>query len=278
MRLFFIITSFLFLSNFSFAQSSNHNPLQEAGYKGKMYAYWGWNVSWYTKSDITFKGDHYNFELKDVVGKDRQTSFALDPYFNPGRATIPQYNFRLGYYFKDNWDISFGIDHMKYVMQQDQEVAISGFINDTQTTYDGSYDNTPIVLTEDFLQFEHTDGLNYANIEIRKSGDLFNFNKIDIRHTLGAGAGVLVPKTNTTLLNKERYDEFHFSGYGLGLMAGVNVTFFDKFFVQSEVKGGFINMPNIRTTQFSADSAEQHFFFGQLNILFGAYINLNAKK
>ena len=27
--------------------------------------------------------------------------------------TIPQYNFRLGYYLNDHWNVSLGIDHMK---------------------------------------------------------------------------------------------------------------------------------------------------------------------
>lgn len=45
---------------------------------------------------------------------------SFDKYFNSGNITIPQYNFRVGYYFKPNWDISFGIDHMKYVLDQNQ--------------------------------------------------------------------------------------------------------------------------------------------------------------
>ena len=40
--------------------------------KGKLYFYWGWNKSQYSYSDITFKGDDYNFTLYDVAAKDRQ--------------------------------------------------------------------------------------------------------------------------------------------------------------------------------------------------------------
>jgi hypothetical protein len=37
---------------------------------------------------------------------------------------------------------------------------------------------------------------------------------------------MLYPKTNSTLLGKERYDDFHVSGYGTSLKAGLNLTFF----------------------------------------------------
>ncbi|MFZ1702900.1 MAG: hypothetical protein WAT79_01065, partial [Saprospiraceae bacterium] len=82
--------------------------------KGKIYVFWGWNWSVYSKSDLHFKGSDYDFTLKNVKSSDRQSPFSLNTYFNPSKFTIPQYNFRLGYYLKEHWDISFGIDHMKY--------------------------------------------------------------------------------------------------------------------------------------------------------------------
>ena len=42
------------------------------------------------------------------------------------------------------------------------------------------------------------------------------------------------------------------------------------FLVQSELKGGYINMSNIRTTMDEADSASQSFWFYQVNMVFGA--------
>jgi hypothetical protein len=88
--------------------------------------YWGWNRSWYTDSDINFSGKNYDFTLMNVQAKDRQTDFAIDPYFNPVKFTIPQYNFRIGYQLNKNLDFSFGIDHMKYVVEQNQQSIING--------------------------------------------------------------------------------------------------------------------------------------------------------
>ena len=262
----------LLLSTIGFTQNTQ-NLLKENGRKGKLYFYWGWNRSSYTKSDITFKGDNYRFKLKNVKAKDRQSKFTVDKFFNPANVTIPQYNFRVGYYLTNNWDISFGIDHMKYVAQQGSIAQIIGNIN-TGSEFDGVFNGEDIELQEGFLEFEHTDGLNFVNVDIRHTNKILDAKVVTFDLTKGFGAGVLYPKTNATLLNNERYDEFNIAGYGVSVVAGINITFFKRFFIQSELKSGFIDLPNIRTTQSSADSASQNFFFFQRNIVFGGIFNL----
>lgn len=272
-----IIIALLFVISTSvFAQEEIINP--KPAHDGDFYFYWGWNWGWYGKSDISFNGPNYDFTLDKVAAKDRQSPFDAGIYFNPKWLTIPQYNFRLGYFFNDNYNFSIGIDHMKYVMQANQTVKISGNIDGTGTDYDKSYNNDDIVLEQDFLQFEHTDGLNYANIEFRRFDEIFDLDKVKINLTEGLGAGVLIPKTNTKLLNIERYDEFHLAGYGLSGVVGLNINLYRYFFIQTEFKGGFINMPDIRTTASVEDKASQHFFFTQLNVVFGATLNLKKNK
>lgn len=269
----FLITSILLLA-FQFANAQNMQTTIQNSQKGKFYIYWGWNRGWYSKSDIAFTGSDYDFELKKVFAKDKQTPFGFDPYFHPGKISIPQYNFRIGYFIKENWDISFGMDHMKYVVQGDQSVEISGAIEDPESDYYGYYTDDLIVLSTDFLLFEHTDGLNYVNIELRRFDKIAGLNKISLNLTEGVGMGLLVPRTNTTLLSKDRYDEFHLAGFGFSSMIGVNVTFFDVIFLQTEFKGGYISMPDIRTTSSVSDQASQSFFFAQWNVVFGVAIKI----
>lgn len=256
------------------AQRVTENPYE----KGKFYIYWGWNLSSYSHSDIHFTGTNYDFTLNDARACDRQSKFSADVYLNPANMTIPQYNLRIGYFFKDNYQISIGADHMKYVMNNDEFVKIDGYIHDSGTQYDGEYDNDDIYLARDFVMFEHTDGLNYENVEVRRFDVLFGRKNFAIAVNEGLGAGVVVPKTNSTLLNNERYDEFHLAGYGFAGVAAVNLTFFKYLFIQSEIKGGFIHMPDIRTTQFKEDRASQHFWFTQWNVVFGANFRLWKKK
>jgi len=260
------------------AYSQTYDFLKQHNHKGKVFVSWGWNQSKYSHSDIHFKGNDYNFTLKDVVAKDRQTAFTLR-YLNPSKITIPQYNFRIGYYITPKYSISFGFDHMKYVMQQDQTVKIKGNIAGSGTDFDGSYNGEPIKLTDNFLKFEHTNGLNYLNLELRRMDNLFDqrtlkVKNIDINLIEGVGAGLLYPKSDVTLLNYDRNDQWHVAGYGIDLLTGLNITFFKHFFIQGELKGGYINMPDILTTNFKDDRASQHFFFAQGNVNFGIMIKL----
>lgn len=271
-----IVGVLLFLSFQGFAlDNSAIYGLQQ---QGKLYFYWGWNWDWYSHTDLHFSGDAYDFILYDVVAEDKPKKFSLGAYFNPAVATIPQYNFRIGYFIKDHYSISFGTDHMKYVVTPDQTTTITGNISNTGTDYDGTYENQPIDLTKDFLRFEHTDGLNYINVDVRRFDNLFAFGKVQVNLTEGIGGGILYPKTNATLLNFENNDEFHLAGYGFSGVVAANVTFFKNFFLQSEFKAGYINMPDIRTTPSAADSASQHFLFYQLNFVLGATIKLGKKN
>ncbi len=266
-RFFLLVLLTIGLSNFSQAQN-------KASKKGNFYFYWGWNWDAFTNSDIRFKGEDYDFTLQEVKARDKQFPFEGETYLNIGRMTIPQYNFRLGYYFNDNWEISFGADHMKYVMQQNQFVRINGFIGEAYGDFAGTYRGEAIQMTRDFLQFEHTDGLNYLNLELRRADEVFNYKNFQLNVLEGLGLGALVPKTNTVLLGKERYDEFHTSGFGISAVLALNFSFYRYFFLQSEFKSGYINMPSIRTTAKLMDSAQQSFFFAQINGLIGFRIPL----
>jgi hypothetical protein len=252
-------------------------------YKGKFYFYWGGNRDGYTKSDIHFTGTNYDFTVQDVVADDKPKGWHVD-YINPGRMTIPQTNFRLGYFVNDHYAVSIGVDHMKYVLRQYQTANITGNINlpgaDPSSIYNGNYNNTPTVISDNLLTFEHTDGLNYINVEVARIDDLSHFiglpntDKFQISLTEGIGAGVLFPKTNTMLLGKQRHDEFHVSGYGISAKAGLNFTFFKHYFIQTEMKTGYINMPDIRTSYDNTDKASQHFLFLETVIAFGGIFRI----
>ncbi|PKH68479.1 hypothetical protein CXF59_03895 [Flavobacterium sp. ALD4] len=281
MKNIFLFTAFItfFYSNTISAQEEiKIQDKYTAHNKGKFFLSWGGNRESYTKSDVNFRGKDYNFTVENMVAHDKPKGWHVD-YINPVRMTIPQTNFRMGYFINDHYSIALGVDHMKYVMTQNQTANVTGSIN-ASTPFDGVYNNTPTVMTENFLMYEHTDGLNYMNTEFSRHDDISsvfkirNTDKIQINLTEGVGLGLLYPKTNTTLLGKERHDDFHVSGYGTSLKAGLNVTFFKHFYIQGELKGGYINMQDIRTTKSTEDRASQDFFFFQRIIAFGGIFKI----
>lgn len=281
MKKILLITLF-FVSTFCFSQDSLQTKYT-AHNKGKFFVYWGGNRESYSKSDISFSGNGYDFTVENATASDKPKGWHID-YFNPARMTIPQTNFRLGYFISDKYAVSVGVDHMKYVMNQNQTAKINGYINlpnnDPAAIYNGIYTGNPKVLTEDFLTFEHTDGLNYVNLEVARYDDLskyiglLNTDKFQINLLEGIGAGVLYPKTNAKVLSKTRYDDFHISGYGLSAKVGLNFTFFKHFFLQTELKGGFIEMNDAKTTFDDADKARHHFWFLQRIITVGGIFRI----
>jgi len=277
-----LITLIFFTSSIVFGQKPDSIKYTSSN-KGKFFISWGGNRESFSKSDITFKGNDYNFTLYDVEAHDKPKGWHVD-YINPTRITIPQTNFRIGYYISDHYNISFNVDHMKYVMTQNQIANIEGIIslgtNTDGAIFNGVYSNEPIELTSDFLTFEHTNGLNYVYFEFSRVDDIssiFSINNTDtfqLNITEGIGAGILYPKTNTMLLSQLRYDEFHLAGYGVSLNAGLNLTFFKYFYIQGDLRGGYINMNDIRTTIDTNDKASQYFFYLQRVISIGGIFRI----
>ncbi|WP_163516580.1 hypothetical protein [Gelidibacter japonicus] len=273
------IGALLFLFTFnSYSQNSTEPTKYTANNKGKFFVSWGGNRASYSKSDITFKGEDYEFTIKDATAKDKPKGWHID-YVNPARITIPQTNFKIGYFISDKYSLALGMDHMKYVMTRNKNRVVNGYINlpsnDVGSVFNGVYDQQNVMVSEEFLQFEHTDGLNYVYLEFARRDDISsifniqNTDKFQVNVTEGIGAGILYPKTNTTLFDRDRYDEFHISGYGLSIGAGLNFTFFKHFFIQGDLRGGYINMGNIRTTRNPSEGASQHFYFSERIISLG---------
>jgi len=286
---------FISLSLLSVAQETENIDITtvKPSKKGKFFVSWGGNREVYSKSDIRFQGDNYDFTMYNVKAHDKPKGWHID-YINPSRVTIPQTNFRMGYYFKNNWLVTLGLDHMKYVVTQPQLVNIDGTVNiqngEGNTDFNGTYNDSYLLLDGalndendyEFFEFEHTDGLNFIFAEVARVDEIgqyfkLNPNTIQVNLLEGIGAGGLYPKTNATIFGKPRNDEFHWSGYGLSAKVGLNVILFNHFQIQSDVKGGYINMPWIKTTA-NGDTATQSFWFFQHNITFGYVFQLFNKK
>lgn len=212
--------TFLLLSLNLIAQDSETVKYTSSN-NGKFFVSWGGNRENFSKSDIHFKGEDYDFIIKDASAKDKPKGWHID-YINPTRITMPQTNVKVGYFISDHYTVSLGVDHMKYVMQRNQDKIVDGYINlpsnEAGAVYNGTYNNENFFVSEDFLKFEHTNGLNYVYAEFARVDDISsvfnlpNTDKFQINITEGVGAGILYPKTNTTLLEKDRYDEFHLAG------------------------------------------------------------------
>ena len=107
---------FLLISFSGFSQNTEDITPEKytAHNKGKIFIAFGGNRDYFTKSDIHFKGNNFDFTINDAEAHDKPKGWHID-YINPTRFTIPQTNMRFGYFISDHYAVSLSIDHMKYI-------------------------------------------------------------------------------------------------------------------------------------------------------------------
>lgn len=241
---------------------------EDAARPKKWSVSWGWNRAAFSNSDIHFWGSNHDFTLKGVQAADRPGEVSLasffDTYVNPMNMTLPQTNLRVGFQYSSDIAIALNLEHMKYVMAQDQIAPISGAI--LGVTQSGTK-----VLADNWLTYEHTDGLNIISLEIEKQRPVDWFGG-DRRAKLFAlaGLGVVIPKSNVKmgLIDQARNDEFHLAGYSLHAGAGLEIDLYKEFFLRTTYKLGYVNLPDVLTSA-RGNKAAQSFMYNELMAVLG---------
>lgn len=257
---------------------SNLNTREIFKRKENIFFYWGYNRSAYTNSDIHFWGDGYDFSISNVSAADQPTT-TFKAYIVPTTFTVPQYNYRIGYYFNDKTFISLGEDHMKYAIEK-QVTRLTGYVDSGNNI--GNYNNTEVLVGEEsemevsiidslpqgfVSEFEHCDGLNDVSFELGRIEQLWIAK--NAKHALAAigtvGFGMVVPDTDADVLGLTPYHNqtrktYHLAGYSFSASIGLEFNFYKNFFLQTRLKCGYMNLSDINTTV-EGGKASQHFSF-----------------
>lgn len=238
-----------------------------------MYLQWGYNVEWYTKSNIHFKmsnGDdftlhktkaHHNPGFQTIIDK-------------PLQISIPQYNYRVGFYInKDRTkSLEINFDHSKYIVSQGQNVHVTGII-DGETV-----DGDSILNANTFLAFEHTDGANWLHFNYVQQKTLAT-TKNKARKLLTSiwkvGAGFNIPRSDFTWRGERLNNKFHVSGYNASLEGGLRLYPCKKFFIELTGKSGYVRYINALADTYSSKGNRATHGFGYFEIIgtFGYDIN-----
>lgn len=266
----------------SLAQVRNHKKKHSTG-AGSLFFYWGYNRSYYTHSNIRFVGPDYDFKMKDVKASDRPDKFDPGVYFNPTTITVPQYNARIGYYFRDKWAISFGVDHFKYVMNDRNDVTLDGFIGlSADSAMAGTYKNQRFVTDRDKFHYENTNGCNFLRFELMRSFDIFelgNKRQVALTANLGASLGPALTFNDLNFGGNHTFATVSLSGYAAALNGGLRLEFFKHFFVQMNSGLGFFHLTHVRTRPDDRNSfARQAFGYSEYNAAAGAIFYLRGKN
>lgn len=203
--------------------------------KGSFYLLWGYNREVYTKSTIHFQNDGdpsrfdefgvYDFTLYNVKAHDRPNFEAIPDIAN---FTIPQFNFRIGYFFNNDkdWGIELNYDHPKYVVTDYQTAHIEGTIL-------GHYVNKDTVLDPHYIHFEHSDGANFIMIMPMKRWKLQTKNgKHNIGFVFKPGLGVVYPRTDVTLFGNRINNNWKVAGVIVGVEGAVRAELYRHFVIE----------------------------------------------
>ncbi len=251
---------FLLIFGFSLHTSAQTN---KKFFKG-MYIQWGYNTEWYSKSNIFFEmanGDR--FQLHKAKAKDRPDLQAILDV--PGQISIPQYNYRIGFYLNEakTKSLEINFDHIKYIVRDGQTVRVTG-------TIDGKpVDGDSILNPATFLHFEHTDGGNLLHINYAEQKTVVKTKKTGrplINLIYKGGAGINIPRTDFTFRGDRLNNNFHVAGYNLSAEAGARLFFTKKLFLETTAKTGYVRYVNAlaNTTKTVGNRVHHGFVYAEL--------------
>ena len=230
-----------------------------------MYIQWGYNMEWYTNSNVHFRlanGD--NFTLYKAKAHDKPD---FDVVFKkPAEVSIPQYNYRVGFYVNSQKTkaVEINFDHIKYVLTDGQKVSVKGVINNQPV------DGDSILNPTQFLHLEHTDGGNLLHINYVQQNTILR-SKYTHRPLLNllwkAGAGINIPRTDFTYHGQRLNNKFHIAGYNFGAEGGARIYPFHHFFIEATGKTGYVRYINALANTPEMKGNRVHHGFGYFEMI-----------
>jgi len=191
---------------------------------------WGYNGDRFTTSDLHISQPSLGSDFT-LVGVKAHDNKGWPDLFSHA-LTVPQYNVRIGVFFDERWGIELALDHIKWIVRQDQQVRMTG-------TRDGEPVDTQITLTPEVLQYQLNNGANpiFVNLirRVRLAGEPGRTGHVAF--LAKAGGGVAMPHTENTLFGQPNDKGFQFfHGWDLDAVAAVRVHIFKPLYVEFEEK------------------------------------------
>ncbi|HVM87240.1 MAG TPA: hypothetical protein VMT76_03565 [Puia sp.] len=240
--LFFTLCSFIFCPIHIIAQG-NKKPKHK---KHELYGSWGYNKEWYTHSNLHINqpslGNDYTFvsaKAHDHPGWDGQLFTKA--------LSIPQYNYRLGYFFNEKKGLAFEInfDHTKYILAE-QDVHIKGTMNGQPV------DKTIHWPDDSSAHYYLNNGANFLLFNIAKRWHLLatRDEKVKIDGLAKFGIGPVIPHVQNKFIGQpENKQHFQIGGLNVGIEGTIRATFFNYVFLEYCNKLDYANYWGLRSYQ-----------------------------
>jgi hypothetical protein len=195
---------------------------------GRFYASWGYNTEWYTHSSIAISqpGMQNNYTFENLTAHDH---IGWNNLFHV-QLSIPQYNYRLGYFFNEaqNWGFEINFDHAKYVTSQGYKAEVKGTLNG-RTNVD-----TMVYLNDETLRWQLNNGANWFHVNIVRKLSIFNTkdNNFIVCGLVKFGVGPNVPHVDDIVFGHQNPPHFQVGGVNAGLEGDIRFIFFKYAYIE----------------------------------------------
>jgi len=258
---FFIFVS-LTLFNFTQMQA------QESKRPGTLYISWGYNTEWYTNNSIHIDQPSLNskYEIVKIRGEDHR---GWDKSLLKQDLTIPQYNFRIGYFFNQNQDLAIEInfDHTKFIVRQGQQAQIKGIFTGNQV------DNTVNFTEINGFYYFLNNGANFLLFNIVKRYPIYatanNTFKLELLGKVGIGP--VIPHVQNSLFGLANDPSFQFGGWNTGIETALKATIYRYVYLELSQKIDYSRYSNLKVYQ---GTARQNFACYELILSLGLNLKL----
>lgn len=255
-----LLCASLFASN-AFAQQSTAPVVADIGKSNNWYFSWGYSRQQYAPSDIHVSqpglGNDFTVHQAQATDFPSSVSDSLSSLVNLD-FTNPQENIRVGRFMnaEKTFAIEFSLDHTKYNTNLGQTARVSGMVNGAQ--FDGN-----MVLDAQNFSYALHNGLNHVMINAVWLHPL----RQDLQLISRAGAGILLPHADNTILGKEnqvgpkneniccfkKNDWWQVNGWTAGVEVGVRYTVYKSIFLEATQKFAYGALRGVPVYQGSAD-------------------------
>ncbi len=218
---------------------------------GEFYFSWGYNTEAYTKSNIKIDqpqlGNKYSYT--DVQGHDHR---GWDEGLFSKALTIPQYNYRIGYFFGNKRDlgIELNFDHTKFIFP-DGPAHIKGTINGK------AVDSTVNFTRDNGFYYYLNNGANFLLLNITKRWHWKTNKRENIKLDAIAkfGIGPVIPHVDNSFFGKANDADFQFGGWNTGLEGAFRSTFFKHIYLELAGKLDYARYSNLKIYEGTAKQA-----------------------
>lgn len=238
---------------------------------GSFYLSWGYNKEWYSRSNIHInqpsEGNSYTMhkvKAHDNPGWDKDL-------FKKG-LTIPQYNYRIGYFFNEQQDLAFEInfDHTKYIIADNQNILIKGKFAHNPI-------NREVLFASPQSFYFLNNGANFLLFNLVKRFEIYRLpnNNINVGLLCKGGIGPVIPHVENSLFGYKNEPKFQLGGWNVGAEMSLRATFFKYAYLEFSHKLDYARYSNLKVYNGTARHA---FYTYELILSIGISIPQRTRK